>query len=159
MQGRAVQPITELDKERFLELYAAGHDRPTAAEACNLSARRVRALCSPNSESYDPDFAERYQALRDEHDQARRERLEAALFERAVKNSDRLGEKFMTVLHPDWQIFKPSQLQSVNVQQLTVILDRLPTELLEQVVQELEKQTPALPAAETIEGEAVEETA
>jgi len=154
MQGSHYEPITDVLKERFLELIAAGYKRHEAARALDQTGTRFRRICDPRSSNYDADFRERYQELTasgGEHEEALLERLESAGIERAIASSDRLLEKEL-IVHgaPGWEVFKPSHFQgNVNIEKLAILLPGLSNETLDAVISELESRPDlkALPAA------------
>ncbi len=153
MRGSYIEPIDEDIKERFLDFIGRGFTRPEAAAAVDRTARQFRALCSPESHNYDPDFAEEYERLTapdGEQKQGMVERLEEAAVVRAIRSSDRLLEKLLVIHSPDWAVHKPQGMQ-VNFnsieQRLQVIFPQLSTETLEQMAREIEerKQLPPGP--------------
>ena len=153
MQGSNYEPITDVLKERFLELIAAGYKRHEAARALDQTGTRFRRICDPRSSNYDADFRERYQELTvagGTHEEALRERLEAAAVERAIDSSDRLLEKLLVIHAPRWEVFRPSHLSAnVNIEKLAILLPGLSNETLDAVISELESrpELKALPAA------------
>jgi hypothetical protein len=152
-QGSYYPPISDEEKERFLELIASGYSRPEAADALGQTGRRFRALCSEKSPYYDADFRRRFEKLTakgGEYEANLRERLQAAAIERGLHSSDRLLEKLLVIHDPDWEAFKPSQFQgNVNIEKLAILLPGLSNETLDAVIRELESrpELKALPAA------------
>lgn len=138
---RSVSEITEAEKVDFLQMIRQGLDRQEAANALGFYGRHFRALCSPQSRFYDEEFARSYgESIGSlEHEQHRLERLRAEGFRRAMTDSDRLLEKYLMVYDPDWAVLRQ---KDVNVNVHALIEQRLkvlPTELLEQVLEALDR--------------------
>ncbi len=152
MRGRYIDPIGDDDKQNFLDFIARGLTRPEAAEATgpNFNARQFRALCSPKSHTYDPEFAAEYERLTapdGEQEEGLLERLEEAAVTRAIRSSDRLLEKLLINKSPEWAVHRPQSMQ-INfnkTEQLAVILPELSDEELLQLRQRIESNMKQLP--------------
>lgn len=155
IQGRAYEEITDKIKEDFLDLVAQGYTRPEAAAALGANPRQMRALCSPQSHRYDPEFARQYAKITEkdgEHHAGLVERFRAAGIERAIRSSDRLLEKYSIIYDPDWEVHKPQSLQiNVNVDQLRAEFAQLPDDALRAYVEQ--KKQEQLEAGDIIDAE------
>lgn len=150
MKGYGHTPIDDWEKERFLEMYADGLTPPEAAKELDRTGTQFRRLRNPRSPSYDADFAEAFEELAETHRAAKLERLESAMFERALSSSDRLAEKERVSLDPRWEkLFKPQNFHAhLSVEQLSVLLPGVSNETLERMIAEAEAakgQLKALP--------------
>jgi len=140
-------------KARFLELIHAGYIPPEAAEQLGKTGSWFRKFRSPKSHFYDAEFAERYEAIQEEHKEALRGRLEKAGIEEALRGNARLIEKWLMVLNsPGWEQFRPQNFQGeINIERLQMILPDIPTEVLQQmreaIVQKRQKELPIIDAA------------
>lgn len=144
MRGHNYQPIDAYLKERFLELLEAGYKPDAAARMLDQTATRYRRLRNPDGIDYDPDFAADYERIMrpgGSHEEALAEKLEASAIERGLDKSDRLLEKALAVYHPKWRVFRPQTLQqTINVEQLKVMLPSISDETLERMIQEAEQR-------------------
>lgn len=95
-------------------MFRMGFLRPEAAMELGYTGSQFRSLCNPESTHYDPVFAREYQQIEEsgEHAENRLERLRMAGFKRALRDSDRLLEKLLTIYDPDWEVHRT---QRVNV--------------------------------------------
>lgn len=148
-EGTYEPPISDEEKADFLDLIAQGYTRPEAAKALGrTSGRKFRALCNPHSDYYDPEFAGRYEKLTAagaEQESAIVERVESALIERAVKDSDRAAEKVLAARDPRYAFLRPKTFTgAINVETLVQILPGVSNETLERMIAEAEAQK-ALP--------------
>jgi hypothetical protein len=140
MRGQYLEPIDDDMKERFLDLIAEGHSRPEAAKALDASPRQFRAMCNPQSRSYDEEFARQYDVLTEkggEHDTAVAERLRAAGLDRAInRGSDRLLEKYSVIYDPEWAVHRPQAMQiNFNIDEIRAEFAQLPDEALQAYVE------------------------
>lgn len=153
MQGHYEPPITEEEKDRFLDLIAQGYPRPEAAKALDRTARKFRALCNPASDFYDEAFATRYQRLTEaggEHEEAVVERVESAFIERAVKDSDRAAEKVLAARSPRYAFLRPQSFKGqVSIEQVKIYLQGVTDETLDRMIEEA-KQKELPPGTEPI---------
>lgn len=139
-------------KERFLDLVQSGYIPPEAAEQLGKTGSWFRKFRSPKSHVYDAEFAERYEAIQDEHKEALRGRLEKAGIEEALRGNARLIEKWLMVLNsPGWEQFRPQNFQGeINIERLQLLLPDIPTEMLQQmrevIVQNRQKELPVIDA-------------
>ena len=145
VEGQYEPPLDQEAKDRFLDLIAQGYTRPEAAKALGyVSGRKFRALCSSKSDYFDPVFAERYERLTaegGEHDSMLAERVEAAFVERAVRDSDRAAEKVLAARHPRYAFLRPKTFSGqVNIEQVRLYLQRVPDELLDQMIEAAEQK-------------------
>lgn len=144
MRGHYVEEITDDLKERFLDLIADGFTRQEAAKAVGSTPRQFRALCSPKSHRYDEEFARQYAKLTEkdgEHQDGLVERLETAAIERAIRSSDPLLTKLLTIHSKDWAIHRPQAMQlNFNADKMQLLFPNLSTETLEQMKRDLEQK-------------------
>lgn len=154
MEGRYRPPVSEEQKADFLDLIAQGYSRPAAAQAIDCTARQFRALCSPQSPFYDEHFAKRYAGLTEaggEQEQAVVERVESALIERAVKDSDRAAEKVLAARDPRYAFLRPRTFTgAINVETLVQILPGASTETLRKMLAEVEAQEALPPGVDRV---------
>jgi hypothetical protein len=132
---RTVTEITETDKYQFLQMIRQGLNRQEAANSLDFKGRHFRAICSPQSNHYDEDFARSYaEAIGSlEFAEGRLERLRAEGFRRAMLDSDRILIKLLEVYDPDWEKLRQKDV-NVNVNVLIErVFDKLSTEQLEQL--------------------------
>lgn len=135
--------ITTAEKHEFLQLIKQGFDRSEAARSLGYVGRHFRALCSPQSNFYDEEFAREYgESIGSlEHEQHRLERLRSEGFRRAMTDSDRLLEKMLMVYDPDWEKLR-TQRQDINVNIHAFVqqhFKQLPTDRLEQILAWIEE--------------------
>jgi hypothetical protein len=141
-------------KEKFLGLIAAGYIPPEAAEQLGKTGSWFRRFRSPKSQAYDPAFAERFEALQEQHKEELRGRLEKAGIEEALRGNARLIEKWLIVLNsPGWDQFRSANFQGeINIERLQMILPDIPTEILQQMREAIaskrqQKELPIIDAA------------
>lgn len=92
--------ITKPDRSRFLDLIRDGKNRSAAAHELELSARRLRAMCNPQSTTnYDAGFAAAYEAAVEEGRPAMVEELDRQWVERA-REDNRLFALRLEAFHP-----------------------------------------------------------
>lgn len=148
--------ITAAQKVEFLQLTRQGYNRQEAAAALGYRARPWRAITSPESRFYDEDFANAYADAKGSPEARLNmvERLREEGFRRAMVDSDRLLEKYLMVLDPEFAVLRQ---KDVNVNIHAVIQQHfkdLPTELLEQLLAALDAQAGDQP--QIVEGEFME---
>ena len=144
MRGSYNPPISQEQKEQFLDLVASGYTRPEAADALGCSARQFRAICNPLSDHHDENFARIYKHITDkngEHERALAERLQDEAVNRGLRSSDRLLEKLLAIYHPAWEIHRPQALRmDIKVDEIKMLFANMSDETLGQVIHELQAQ-------------------
>lgn len=149
MRGRM---LTEEQKLDFLEHTRQGHNRHVAAHMVGGTGSQFRQLCSEKSQFYDERFARVYKEIHDsgEFEENRLELLRGEAMIRALRDSDRLIEKFLLLYDPDWT---PLRTQRVDVNANLEVwaqtaLPNISKETLDRVIAELEAEQKALPPGE-----------
>lgn len=138
---RGVQDITEAEKYEFLHLVRQGLDRKEAAQALGYKARPWRSLTSPLSPFYDEEFTNAYGQAKGSPEASLnyQDRLRERINHFAMAGEVRLLEKLALVHLPEWQKLREKDT-NVNVRVVfQQALKDLPTELLERVLDELDK--------------------
>ena len=129
---------TDEDRRDFLELYRQGYQRPEAAKQLGYTGSQFRALCNPDATNYDPVFAREYNQITDsgEHEQNFIERLRLAGVSRALKDSDRLLEKYSLIYDPDWEVIRTQKVDATtNIEALLQVhFHTLNAEQLRQII-------------------------
>lgn len=138
---RGVADITEAEKYEFLHLTRQGLDRREAAVVLGYKARPWRALTSPLSPFYDEEFTNAYGQAKSSPEASMnyQDRLRERINEFAMAGEVRLLEKLGMVHLPEWKILREKDT-NVNVRVVfQQALKDLPLELLERVLEELDK--------------------
>lgn len=153
--------LSEDQKLGFLEYTRQGYNRHIAAKLVDATGSQFRKICNPESVHYDERFARVYREIHDtgEFEESRLELLRGEAFLRALKDSDRLIEKFLLLYDPD---FAPLRTQRVDINAnietwAQNALPNISTETLNRVIAELEEQKRQLPPAQHPDIEQVSE--
>ena len=136
-----VADITEAEKYEFLHLVRQGLDRQEAAAALGYKARPWRSITSPLSPFYDEDFTNAYGQAKSSPEAAMnyQDRLRERINEFAMAGEVRLLEKLGMIHLPEWKVLREKDT-NVNVRVVfQQALKDLPLELLERVLEELDK--------------------
>lgn len=138
---RGVADITESEKYEFLHLVRQGLDREEAAKVLGYKARPWRSLTSPLSPFYDEEFTNSYGQAKSSPEASinYQDRLRERINHFAMAGEVRLLEKLAMVHLPEWKVLREKDT-NVNVRVIfQQYLKDLPTELLERVLESLEK--------------------
>ncbi len=138
---RGVQDITEAEKYEFIHLTRQGLDRKEAAAVLGYKARPWRSLTSPLSPFYDEEFTNAYGEAKSSPEASMnyQDRLRERINEFAMAGEVRLLEKLGMIHLPEWRVLRERDT-NVNVRVVfQQALKDLPLELLERVLEELDK--------------------
>ena len=136
-----VADITEAEKYEFIHLTRQGLDRKEAAQSLGYKARPWRSLTSPLSPFYDEEFTNTYGEAKSSPEASMnyQDRLRERINEFAMAGEVRLLEKLGMIHLPEWRVLRERDT-NVNVRVVfQQYLKDLPTELLERVLEELDK--------------------
>lgn len=143
----------EMLKDRFLEALSHGISPAEAAKALGKTGTWFRRRAKPKSVHYDEDFAERYDAIMapdGEYRAAIVDNARADLVKAAREGNVRAIEKILMAYDPDFQFLRPQAATGdVNIDKVLVLMNDLPTPVLEQVKRAYLEGHRALPAADT----------
>ena len=128
-------------KAHFLELLSLGNPPPMAAEKAQRTATWFRRRRNPEGRTYDAEFAAKYDEImapEGEHREALIQNARAALIEAAKAGNVRAIEKILMAYDPDFAFMRPAAFTGdVNIDKLIQIMPGIPTELLQQMREEL----------------------
>jgi hypothetical protein len=139
-------------KERYLDLLEEGEMPETAAIKVGRTATWFRRRMNPEGANYDEYFTEAYEQITRPdglHRLAVRGRARAALMKAVEAGDMRAVKVALQAFDPDFSFLRPqAAIGDVNVDKLLVLMDGVPTPILQQVRDALAQQQKALPDVE-----------
>ncbi len=141
--------LTPEQKEQYVEALYNGFDPAEAAQQIGTTGTNVRRFRSPNSIHYDPEFGEKVKAAlgSDDHRSAQLERVRAEFYKRALAGSDRLMERLLMMIDPEYRLHNGTQRLTVEADIRAIatrVLPDVPNDMLEAMILRLEEKAKAL---------------
>jgi hypothetical protein len=143
-------------KTRYLDMLEEGLTQQEAAAQLGKTASWLKGFRNPKSPRYDSAHAEMYEeimALGGPNRRALGERAFASLVKAAEEGNVRAAEKILMAYHEDFQFLRPvAALGDTNIDKLLIVMDGVPTPILEQAreallqIQQKQRELPVIEA-------------
>lgn len=145
--------VNEQQKVKFLELIAQGHSTAVAARAAGSTGTKFRALRNPDAVNYEEGFNERFRSALELGKEAYKDKLRQEVRERAFDRDDPASASFLKMeaeaLLEEYEHRRkkqltvgqdsPFQIQAVLPMVSQEVLDAMPVEELEELIQKLRR--------------------